>query len=414
MSSSRLSLIVLAAVALAFCGFCVSSELEDSDATSYTWTVGTAVDTVLGPTGSRWSGDSVPGVTFTQVVSGMPMIKATGTPTKAGTYTVYAYNSDGSVYQTYNITVTGGSSSTTSYTCYLKYNANGGSGAPSEQSYTGTSKTSHTFTISSTKPTRSGYTFDGWATSSSGSVSYSPGGTISVGYNSTKTLYAVWTQNVTTVSITIYKGNWANFTFNGSTYTNTSKTFTVNSGATIDVDWFGSSSSTSGSQSTGKVTTTTYTSHCYNMVKATSLTYPGGGSDSMSAVSGGKYYPADKMTSSSSTTYYFKVAYNANGGSGAPSTTDGGSSSSSSKSVTLSSTKPTRSGYTFLGWSTSSTATSSSYSSGSSYSFSYGTTTLYAVWKANEPTLAFTSVPDSSCVTLPKITYKDDGSYVIA
>ena len=92
------------------------------------------------------------------------------------------------------------------------------------------------------------------------------------------------------------------------------------------------------------------------------------------------------MTSSTSTTYYFKVAYNANGGSGAPSTTNGGTSSSTSKSVTLSSTVPTKSGYTFKGWATSSSATSASYSAGGSYSFSYGTTTLYAVWQQNSYT----------------------------
>ena len=116
----------------------------------------------------------------------------------------------------------------------------------------------------------------------------------------------------------------------------------------------------------------------------------------------------------SSTTYSFTLRYDVNQGSGSISDTNGGTSSSSSKNITVTSSKPTRSGYTFLGWSTSSTATSAAYSSGSSYSFSYGTTTLYAVWKANEPDLVFTSYPTSACVTLPTITYKDNGDYVIA
>lgn len=86
------------------------------------------------------------------------------------------------------------------------------------------------------------------------------------------------------------------------------------------------------------------------------------------------------------TNYYVKIRYNANGGSGAPSThTETGTSSS--VSVTLSSIEPTREGYTFLGWSRSSSATSPSYYPGRTYKFSsvtMGSTTsytLYAVWE---------------------------------
>ena len=54
--------------------------------------------------------------------------------------------------------------------------------------------------------------------------------------------------------------------------------------------------------------------------------------------------------------------------------------------VTISSTVPTRSGYTFRGWSTSSTATSPTYTSNTSYTLSAQNYTLYAVWTKN-PTL---------------------------
>ncbi len=68
----------------------------------------------------------------------------------------------------------------------ITYNANGGSGAPSQQTkWHGTN-----ITLSSTKPTRTGYTFKGWATSASGSVAYASGATYST--NATVTLYAVW------------------------------------------------------------------------------------------------------------------------------------------------------------------------------------------------------------------------------
>lgn len=72
------------------------------------------------------------------------------------------------------------------------------------------------------------------------------------------------------------------------------------------------------------------------------------------------------------------VKYDANGGSGAP----GQQTKWKDQTLTLSSTKPTRTGYSFLGWSTSSTATSATYSAGGSYTANSGAT-LYAVWKAN-------------------------------
>ncbi len=372
-----------------------SMTVQQGSSSTYTWSQAFSsssalsssheLDWGIGTSSSVSAGNTVSGLSVSFTSTGLKITASSSVAT--GTYYLKVEDWDVEDFwvASFKVTASGGSSST--YTCYLKYNANGGSGAPSDQSYSGTSTSNHTFTISSTTPTKSGYTFKGWATTSSAtSASYQPGGTISVGYKSTKTLYAVWEQNVTNITITVYKGNWASFMLLGvdtSEVTTSSKTYTVQSGTTIDVDWYGASSTTSGSQSSGMVTTTSYSSGCYNIVKATSLTYPGGGSDSMTAASGGKYYPAEQMISSTSTTYYFTIAYNANGGSGAPGNTNGGSGSSTTKSVTLSSTVPTRSGYTFKGWATSNTATSAAYQAGSSYSFSYGTTTLYAVWQQN-------------------------------
>lgn len=96
-------------------------------------------------------------------------------------------------------------------------------------------------------------------------------------------------------------------------------------------------------------------------------------------------------TQGSSTTLTFNtawntytIAYNANGGSGAP----GSQTKTYGTNLTLSSTTPSRTGYTFLGWSTSNTATSASYSAGATLSSdltaSHGVTvTLYAVWSIN-------------------------------
>ena len=72
----------------------------------------------------------------------------------------------------------------------------------------------------------------------------------------------------------------------------------------------------------------------------------------------------------------YTITYNANGGSGAPSP----QSKSHGYDITLSTTTPTRSGYQFAGWSTSSTATTATYSAGQKFSVN-ANTTLYAVWK---------------------------------
>ena len=68
----------------------------------------------------------------------------------------------------------------------VSYNANGGTGAPASQTKT----YGVNLTLSSTIPTRAGYAFKGWATSSTGAVAYQAGGTYSA--NSAVTLYAVW------------------------------------------------------------------------------------------------------------------------------------------------------------------------------------------------------------------------------
>ena len=148
-----------------------------------------------------------------------------------------------------------------SYT--VSYSANGGSGAPSSQ----TKWYDESLTLSSTKPTRTGYTFKGWSTSSTATTAtWSAGGTYTT--NATDTLYAVWKAN-------------------------------------------------------------TYT-----------------------------------------------VSYNANGGSGAPSS----QTKTYGKTLTLSSTVPTRTNYNFVGWATSSTATTASYQAGGSYTKN-SAATLYAVWE---------------------------------
>ena len=85
----------------------------------------------------------------------------------------------------------------------ISYNANGGSGAPSSQTKTHDKN----LTLSTTKPTRSGYTFQGWSTSSTGAVKYSAGGKFTS--NAKTTLYAVWTKLTYTISYNANGGSGA-------------------------------------------------------------------------------------------------------------------------------------------------------------------------------------------------------------
>ena len=174
----------------------------------------------------------------------------------------------------------------------VSYNANGGSGAPSDQTkWHGTA-----LTLASTKPTRTGYTFQGWATSAGGSVAYAAGASYTA--NAAVTLYAVWRANT------------------------------------------------------------------------------------------------------------FTVSYNANGGSGAPSN----QTKTYGVALTLSSTKPTRTNYTFLGWGTSASATTVAYAAGASYTAN-AAITLYAIWQLSYVKPRITGLQVTRCDSAGTPT--EDGTYAL-
>lgn len=255
--------------------------------------------------------------------------------TKAGTLNFKAIitKRDGSkvtITKDVNITIL------TKYT--VSYHANGGSGAPSSQ----TKEYGKTLTLSSTKPTRTGYDFQGWATSSTASsASYKAGGSYTD--NKAVTLYAVW-------KLKEYK-----VTYNANGGSGAPSAQTKYHGKTLTL-------------SSTKPTRTGYTFQGW----ATSST-----------ASGAAYNAGGSYTDNKAVTLYavwklkeYKVAYHANGGSGVPLS----QTKYHGKALTLSDTEPTRTGYIFQGWATSSTATSKEYSAGGSYTGNKAIT-LYAVWK---------------------------------
>jgi len=72
----------------------------------------------------------------------------------------------------------------------------------------------------------------------------------------------------------------------------------------------------------------------------------------------------------------YDVKYDANGGSGAPSA----QTKTSGQTLTLSSTKPTRTGYDFINWNTKKDGTGTSYAPGASYTAD-ASVTLYSIWQ---------------------------------
>ena len=98
----------------------------------------------------------------------------------------------------------------------------------------------------------------------------------------------------------------------------------------------------------------------------------------------------------------YTVTYNANGGSNAPSS----QTKWYGEELKLSSTKPTRTGYIFKGWATSSTATSAKYPVGGSYTYTTNeSVTLYAVWEAITYTIKFDANGGSNAPSSQTKTY---------
>lgn len=268
---------------------------------------------------------------------------------------------------------------TTSYTIpalakyTVSYNANGGSGAPSAQTkYHGKS-----LTLSSTKPTRTGYTFLGWSTSSSAtSATYSAGGSYTA--NATDTLYAVWKANTLTIKYHINGG-----TINSDDYYASSSIVykKSNSAVVTSVGKYNNPISSTYGLSDASTFGLSRTGYNFKGWKV------GSSGTTVFAQNDTSIVPTD-LTSSIKTgdctiTLYavwelktYTVSYNANGGSGAPSN----QTKNHGQTLTLSSTKPTRSGYTFMGWGTSASDTSVDYSAGGSYTANAGIT-LYAIWE---------------------------------
>ena len=181
-------------------------------------------------------------------------------------------------------------------TVTLEYDPRGGSGEPGDQSGDAASDV----TVSTTEPTRAGYTFTGWNTVAEGTgTSYAAEATYTLPNSGTDTLYAQW--QINTVGLT----------------------------------------------------------------------------------------------------------YDPRGGSGEPDDQTGDAASD----VTVSTTEPTRAGYTFTGWNTAANGTGTSYAGDDTYTLpNSGTDTLYAQWQpvtttttTAPPTTTTTTAPPTTTTTAPPV-----------
>ena len=247
----------------------------------------------------------------------------------------------------------------------VRFDANGGSAPPATQIKYGNAN----LTLSSTKPTLAGYDFVGWATSKNAtSAQYSAGGTFTT--NADTTLFAVWTIAKYTVKYDANGGTGAPSEQIKTHGTN----LTLSSSKPIRTGYEFLGWATSGS--------------------ATTVQYPAGAT----------------FTTNANTTLYavwrtlmFTVTYNANGGSGAPNP----QTKLYGNNLTLSSMKPTREGYAFLGWGTSSIATFVDYAPGAVYT-SNANATLFALWRLDSFTLKYNANGGTGTVPNPvTVKYKE-------
>lgn len=198
--------------------------------------------------------------------------------------------------------------------------------------------------------------------------------------------------------VTVYKDDYAEFYwFDGSDSTHYSSAYheyLVPFGTTFDIDW--NLPSTEEDYSGGYVIRRKEYSSANKNHMAT--TYGGTDlGDSVTITGTSTYHCAALVTSV--TTYYLNILYDANGGQDAPSGVTTISGTTTSLQYTVSTTKPTRSGYDFLGWyRNSSTASTPNMFPGTTYNWQYGTNTLYAVWGY----VKFTSNGHCTVTVLPK------------
>ena len=298
------------------------------------------------------NGGTFPALTQTKT-HGVPLILTAEVPTRNG-YTFVSWNTamdgSGTTYKpggTYtadaNVTLF---AIWQRLTWAVRYNANGGTGAPADQ----TKEWGVTLILSSDIPTRSGFTFVEWNTAEDGSgASYAPGAAYT--REEAVTLYAQW-QRIT--------------------YLVTYNPGAGSGGPTVQVKEAGVPLKLS----EDKPTRNGFTFVCWN---------------TSAAGTGTSYEPGELYFDDTNLNLFaiwkrltYTVYYNANGGTGAPvsQTKEWG------VALTLSSETPQRNGYSFQNWNTRADGSGTNYAPGASYTVDESVT-LFAVWSKIQYTVTY-------------------------
>ena len=283
------------------------------------------------------------------------------------------------------ITVTSSSGYSSSYTVTmmaaycLHYDANGATGgaAPADGFYLSTD----TVTVSANTGSlvRTGYSFDGWNTAADGSgTSYAANDTFTMG-SASLTLYAQWLKyGEVGVSFTVPSLLGVVFTYNGNTVT----TLAVPRSGTPLVISYGDTGSTVGNWKwyvNGGAPVGTAGSYSLD------VSVNGRYIVSCSATKDGVEYAGSLTVTVNDA---LTVSYDGNGAdSGAIPAGPVQHATGDTVTVLANTGGLARSGYTWLGWSTNSAATTATYIGTGSETFVMGTTdvTLYAVWQDVTP-----------------------------
>ncbi|MBE5812556.1 MAG: BspA family leucine-rich repeat surface protein [Clostridiales bacterium] len=292
----------------------------------------------------------------------------------------------------------------------VTYNYNNGSGSPASETST--------------------YTFGGYydATNGSGTQYYTDAGASARTWNKTAntTLYAKWTSARVTLPTATRTGyRFSGWSDGSSTYA-AEASYTPTSNITLTATWVANTytvtyNSNKPSTATGSISgTTADSSHTYDVAKkltANGYSLTGwrfNGWNTAANGSGTAYGNSESVVNLTTThggtvTLYaqwvpntYTVVYNGNG---ATSGSTANSTHTYDVAENLTANGYSRTGYNFLGWSTSSTATSATYENSESVvnltTTHGGTVTLYAVWEVSWPTLkpGYTWQPDAMYLT---------------
>ena len=232
----------------------------------------------------------------------------------------------------------------------LTYNGNGGGTVnPSTE----TRLVDSVSAISSTVPTRNGYTFAGWNTSATGAgTAYAAGANLTMGASNV-TLFAQWTLNSGGVS---YDANGGSGAPAGANYS------------------FGDPVTVSSTVPTK----TGYTFTGWNTAcNASGTAFASGDNFTMPG--------APVVLCAQWAVNSYVLTYDANGGAGVPTA----AGNNFGATVTVTSAVPTRAGYSFIAWNTAADATGTSRASAATFSMPANNVTLYAIWSLNAYTLYY-------------------------